>query len=63
LRTGLARQLICTEAVARAAPDGYTLLIIVPTNAINAALETNVHFDFVHDIAPVEMIGANPLGH
>jgi tripartite-type tricarboxylate transporter receptor subunit TctC len=44
---------IGTEAVARAAPDGYTLLQIVTPNAINAALYSNLSFDFMRDIAPV----------
>ena len=44
---------IGTEAVARAAPDGYTLLQIVTPHAINAVLYTNLSFDFIRDIAPV----------
>src|SRR5256714_2870781 len=44
---------IGTEAVAKAPADGYTLLQIVTPNAINAALYTNLNFDFVRDIAPV----------
>src|SRR5437667_1374758 len=44
---------IGTEAVAKAAADGYTLLQIVTPNAINAALYTNLNFDFIRDIAPV----------
>ncbi len=44
---------IGTEAVARAAPDGYTLLQIVTPHAINVALYSNLSFDFVRDIAPV----------
>lgn len=44
---------IGTEAVARAPADGYTLLQIVTPHAINAALYTNLSFDFVRDIAPV----------
>jgi len=44
---------IGTEAVARAAPDGYTLLQIVTPHAINAALYSNLNFDFMRDIAPV----------
>jgi tripartite-type tricarboxylate transporter receptor subunit TctC len=44
---------IGTEAVARAAPDGYTLLQIVTPHAINAALYSNLSFDFARDIAPV----------
>jgi tripartite-type tricarboxylate transporter receptor subunit TctC len=44
---------IGTEAVAKAPADGYTLLQVVTPNAINAALYTNLGFDFVRDIAPV----------
>ena len=44
---------IGTEAVAKAAADGYTLLQIVTPNAINAVLYTNLNFDFIRDIAPV----------
>jgi len=44
---------IGTEAVAKSAADGYTLLQIVTPNAINAALYTNLNFDFLRDIAPV----------
>src|SRR4051794_5185259 len=44
---------IGTEAAAKAPADGYTLLQIVTPHAINAALYTNLNFDFIHDIAPV----------
>src|SRR6187397_184357 len=44
---------IGTEAVAKAPADGYTLLQIVTPHAINAALYTNLGFDFIRDIAPV----------
>jgi len=44
---------IGTEAVAKAPADGYTLLQIVTPNAINAALYSNLNFDFMRDIAPV----------
>jgi tripartite-type tricarboxylate transporter receptor subunit TctC len=44
---------IGTEAVVKAAADGYTLLQIVTPHAINAALYNNLSFDFVRDIAPV----------
>src|SRR3954447_20390459 len=44
---------IATEAVAKAPADGYTLLQIVTPHAINAALYTNLGFDFLRDIAPV----------
>ncbi len=44
---------IGTDMVAKAAPDGYTLLQVVTPAAINAALYSNLPFDFVRDIAPV----------
>jgi tripartite-type tricarboxylate transporter receptor subunit TctC len=47
--------------VAKAVPDGYTLLLAVSTNAVNATLYKNLNFDFVRDIVPVGMIGTNPF--
>jgi tripartite-type tricarboxylate transporter receptor subunit TctC len=44
---------IGTDTVAKAAPDGHTLLQVVTPNAINTALYSNLPFDFVRDIAPV----------
>jgi tripartite-type tricarboxylate transporter receptor subunit TctC len=52
---------IATEAVVRAAPDGYTLLAASAANAINAALYSNLSFDFIRDIAPVACIGHIPF--
>ena len=37
----------------RAPPDGYTLLLVVPANAINATLYDNLNFNFIRDITPV----------
>jgi tripartite-type tricarboxylate transporter receptor subunit TctC len=45
-----------TEAVVRAAPDGYTLLQATSANAWNATLYDNLNFNFIRDIAPVAMI-------
>jgi hypothetical protein len=47
---------IATEAVAKAPPDGYTLLIITASNAGNAALYNKLNFDLIRDIAPVASI-------
>jgi len=44
---------IATEAVVRAAPDGYTLLLMNSQNTINAALLPDLPFDLVRDIAPI----------
>jgi tripartite-type tricarboxylate transporter receptor subunit TctC len=47
---------IATEAVVRAAPDGYTLLFASTVNAWNASLYDRLNFNFVRDIAPVASI-------
>jgi tripartite-type tricarboxylate transporter receptor subunit TctC len=44
---------IATETVVRAAPDGYTLLMIGPSSTINATLYDNLNFVFLRDTAPV----------
>ena len=44
---------IGTEAVVRAAPDGYTLLLVYSSGAINAALYDKLNFVCLRDIAPV----------
>src|SRR4029077_13366190 len=44
---------LATEAVTRAAPDGYTLLLVSAGDAINTSLYENLNFDLIRDIAPV----------
>src|SRR6516162_4816779 len=44
---------IAAEAAVRAPPDGYTLLLVTSTIAINAMLYDRLNFDLVRDIAPV----------
>jgi tripartite-type tricarboxylate transporter receptor subunit TctC len=44
---------IATEAVVHALPDGYTLLLVVQANAVNATLYDKLNFNFMRDIAPV----------
>jgi tripartite-type tricarboxylate transporter receptor subunit TctC len=44
---------IGTELVTKAAPDGYTLLLINPANTINATLYKKLNFVFLRDIDPV----------
>ena len=50
-----------TEVVVRAPPDGYTLLFIVLTNAINASLYDHLNFNFIRDIAPVAGVARVPV--
>jgi len=52
---------IGTELVVRAPPDGYTLLIVGATNAINVTLYEKLNFNFIQDIAPVASIVRSPL--
>jgi len=52
---------IGTEAVVRAPPDGYTLLLIGSSAAVNAAFYDKLHFNVVRDIAPVATIFHGPL--
>jgi tripartite-type tricarboxylate transporter receptor subunit TctC len=49
-----------TEAVVRAPPDGYTLLMVTPGNAINATLYGKLNYNFIRDIAPVAGIFRSP---
>jgi tripartite-type tricarboxylate transporter receptor subunit TctC len=51
---------IGTEAVVRAPPDGYTLLLMLTPNAVNATLFDKLNFNFIRDIAPVAGISREP---
>src|SRR5215468_5063191 len=52
---------IGTEIGVRAPPDGYTLLMALSVNAINAAVYDNLSFNFIRDTAPVASIASTPL--
>jgi tripartite-type tricarboxylate transporter receptor subunit TctC len=52
---------IGTEAVVRAPPDGYTILLVVSSNTVNATLYDKLNFNFIRDIAPVAGIYIVPL--
>jgi tripartite-type tricarboxylate transporter receptor subunit TctC len=51
---------IGTESVVRATPDGYTLLLVGVSNAMNATLYKKLNFNFIREIAPVASIGGSP---
>jgi tripartite-type tricarboxylate transporter receptor subunit TctC len=51
---------IGTDAVAKAAPDGYTLLLASQTNAISATLYSKLPFEPIEDFTPVSLIGREP---
>jgi tripartite-type tricarboxylate transporter receptor subunit TctC len=53
--------LIGTAAVATAAPDGYTLLLVSPTFTISPAIRKTMPFDTIKDFAPVAFIARSPL--
>lgn len=48
-----AGSVIATETVAKAAPDGYVLLLLSVSAAINAALDRGLNFNLARDVAPV----------
>ena len=58
-RTGVGGN-IGTESVVRATPDGYTLLLVGLSNAMNATLYKKLNFNFIREIAPVASIGGSP---
>src|SRR5262245_65643754 len=49
-----------SEAVAKAPPDGYMLLLVGTPNAINATLYDNLNYNLIRDIAPVASINSAP---
>jgi tripartite-type tricarboxylate transporter receptor subunit TctC len=51
---------IATDATAKAAPDGYTLLLTTPNHTINAALNSKLSYDTEKDLAPVSIVAEVP---
>src|SRR6266849_4841370 len=48
------------EAAAKAAPDGYTLVLVAPSLAISPSLYAKLNYDPVRDLAPVSLVGTVP---
>jgi tripartite-type tricarboxylate transporter receptor subunit TctC len=52
---------IATEMVVRAPPDGYTLLMVIAPNVINASLYPDLKYNFIRDTTPIASIGGSPF--
>jgi len=60
-RAGGASGIVGANAVAKAAPDGYTLLVSASVHVINPFLYKSVPYDVVHDFTPVTLLAEGPL--
>ena len=56
-----AANMIGTQAVATAPPDGYTLLIAVSTHATNPALQAKIPYDSIKDFEPIALVARTPV--
>lgn len=56
-----ALELMATETVVKATPDGYTLLLATPSFAINAALQPKLTFNAEKDFTPIARVASFPL--
>ncbi len=57
---GSAAQQIAADTVVKAAPDGYTLLMLANPNVINAVINPDITFSFTRDLAPIGGIASDP---
>lgn len=56
-----ANGIVGTEAAARSAPDGYTMVLIPSNHAVNASLYKKLPYDSIKDFTPIGMVGWSPL--
>ncbi len=52
--------IVATDAVAKSAPDGYTILLTTPNHTINAALQPKLPYDTEKDLVPISVIATVP---
>ena len=60
VRIGLAGQQMAANSVVKAAPDGYTLLMLANPNVINAVINPDISFSFTRDLARIGGIASDP---
>ena len=60
-RAGGAGGAVGANVVAKAAPDGYTLMLTASIHIITPFLNSRIPYDAVHDFAPVSLVAAGPL--
>ena len=48
--------IIGSEAVAKASPDGYTMLMVYSSHMVNPSLYTKLPYDTIHDFAPITLV-------
>ena len=56
-----ANGIVGTEVAARAAPDGYTIILIPSGHAVNASLYKKLPFDSIRDFTPITLVASSPL--
>ena len=56
-----ANGIVGTELAARAAPDGYTMVLIPSGHAVNASLYRKLPYDSIRDFTPISLAGSSPL--
>src|SRR5262249_9894324 len=53
--------IVGTDAVAKAPPDGHTLLMVASSHTVTPATNSKLPYDTEHDLAPIAILGNNPL--
>jgi len=56
-----ANGIVGTEVVARAAPDGYTIVLIPSGHAVNVSLYRKISYDLLRDFTAISLVGTSPL--